>query len=85
MRLPSSARVLQRMAAMVAVANKGGIMEPLTKIELGSCTWLGLIAIACAVAGELLTLADNPEGKRFSFVERENTRRAADGQQARYR
>jgi hypothetical protein len=65
------------MAAMVAVANKGGLMEPLTKIELSSCTWLGLLAIACAVAGELLTLADNPEGKRTSFVERELARRAA--------
>lgn len=65
------------MAALVAVANKGGLMEPLTKIELGSCTWLGLIAIACAVAGELLTLADNPEGKRDSFVEREMARRGA--------
>ena len=56
-------------------------MEPLTKIELGSCTWLGIIAIACAVAGELLTLANNPEGKRTSFVERENARRAANQQQ----
>jgi len=52
-------------------------MEPLTKLELGSATWLGLLAIACAVAGELLTLADNPQGKRTSFVERENARRAA--------
>ena len=60
-------------------------MEPLTKIELGNCTWLGLIAIACAVAGELLTLADNPEGKRTSFVERENARRAANGQQSQSR
>jgi len=60
-------------------------MEPLTKIELGSCTWIGLIAIGCAVAGELLTLADNPEGKRTSFAERENERRAANGQQNRSR
>ena len=58
-------------------------MEPLTKIELGNCTWLGLVALACAVAGELLTLADNPEGKRTSFVERENARRAANAQQSR--
>jgi hypothetical protein len=50
-------------------------MEPLTKIDLGSCKWLGLLAIACAVAGELLTLADNPEGKRTTFVERELARR----------
>lgn len=57
-------------------------MEPLTKIELGRCTWLGLLAIACAVAGELLTLANNPEGKRTSFVERELARRAASRQQS---
>jgi hypothetical protein len=55
-------------------------MEPLTKIELGSCTWLGLLAIACTVAGELLTLADNPQGQRTSFVERELTRHAANRQ-----
>jgi hypothetical protein len=60
-------------------------MEPLTKIEIGSCTWIGLITIACAVAGELLTLADNPEGKRTSFVERENARFAANGQRGRSR
>lgn len=60
-------------------------MEPLTKIELGSCTWLGLIAIACAIAGELLTLADNPEGQRTSFVEREKLRRADRQPQARAR
>jgi hypothetical protein len=60
-------------------------MEPLTKIELGSATWLGLLAIACAVAGELLTLADNPEGKRTSFVEREMARRNTDSPQGRSR
>ncbi len=52
-------------------------MEPLTKIELGSCTWLGLLALAFAVAGELLTLADNPQGQKTTFVERELARRAA--------
>jgi hypothetical protein len=60
-------------------------MEPLTKIELGSATWLGLLAIACAVAGELLTLADNPEGKRTSFAERELARRAGNPPQSRSR
>ena len=60
-------------------------MEPLTKIELGSATWLGLLAIACAVAGELLTLADNPEGKRTSFTERELARRAGNLPQGRSR
>jgi hypothetical protein len=60
-------------------------MEPLTKIALSECTWLGLLAIACAVAGELLTLADNPQGERTSFVERELARRAPNRQQARSR
>lgn len=60
-------------------------MEPLTKIELSSATWLGLLAIACAVAGELLTLADNPEGKRTSFAERELVRRAGNPPQGRSR
>jgi hypothetical protein len=64
------------MAAMVAVANKGGLMEPLTKITLGGSEWLGVLAIACTVAGELLSLADSPTGQRTSFVHRENIRRA---------
>ncbi len=58
-------------------------MEPLTKIELGGATWLGLLAIACALAGEMLTLAENPQGKRSSFVERELQRRASNRQRAR--
>jgi hypothetical protein len=53
-------------------------MEPLTKIELGNATWLGILAIACTVAAELLTRADNPHGKRTSFAERETQRRAAE-------
>lgn len=60
-------------------------MEPLTKIQLNSATWLGLLAIACAVAGELLTLADNPEGKRTSFVDRELARRTGGEPQSRPR
>jgi len=60
-------------------------MEPLTKIELNNATWLGLLAIACAVAGELLALADNPQSQRTSFVERETERRAANAQPDRSR
>jgi hypothetical protein len=52
-------------------------MEPLTKIELGSKKWLGVLAVACTVAGELLSLAGNPEGQRASFVARETIRRTA--------
>lgn len=52
-------------------------MEPLTKIEIRSKKWLGVIAVACTVAGELLTLADNPEGQRASFIARETIRRSA--------
>jgi len=60
-------------------------MEPLTKIELGGKKWLGVIAVACTVAGELLSLADNPEGQRASFVARETIRRAARQRQTRSR
>lgn len=51
-------------------------MEPLTKIEIGNSHWLGVLAIACTVASELLHLANNPEGQRVSFVDREMLRRA---------
>ena len=80
MRLPPAVRVLPRMAAMVAVANEGGLMEPLTKIELGTCKWLGALAIACTVAAELLSLATN--GQR-TFTTRETLRRSM--RQARIR
>ncbi len=58
-------------------------MEPLTKIDLGTCKWLGVIAIACTVAGELLSLANSPDGQRMTFAERELARRFTNRNQAR--
>ncbi len=51
-------------------------MEPLTKIEIGSRQSFGVLSAACTVASELLHLANNPEGQRVSFVDREMLRRA---------
>ena len=71
MRLPPAARVPPRRAAMVAVTNEGGLMEPLTKIELDTCKWLGALAIACTVAAELLSLADEAKPSAETFAGRE--------------
>jgi hypothetical protein len=49
--------VFPRMAAMVAVGNEGGLMEPQTTIELRTCKWLGIIALACSAAAELVSIA----------------------------
>ena len=65
-----------RMAAMVAAETNGGLMEPLTKIDAGSVKWLGILAIACTVLAELLTLADSPDGQRATFAQREAMRRS---------
>jgi len=63
------------MAAMVAVKNEGGLMEPLTTIELGSCKWLGIIALACSAVAELLSLA-NDNSRALSWTTRETARGA---------
>ena len=55
-------------------------MEPLTKIELGTCKWLGVLAITCTVAAELLSLATDGRG---AFTARETLRRSL--RQARIR
>jgi len=52
-------------------------MEPLTKIELRTCKWLGVLAFACAVTAELLDLAQSPSGQRTSFAHRETLRRVS--------
>ena len=65
-----------RMAAMVAVGNKGGFMEPLTTIELGTCTWLELATLFCAIEAELWTHPHNADEHSTSFVNREKVRRA---------
>ena len=51
-------------------------MEPLTKIELRTCKWLGVLAFACAVTAELLDLARGPNGQGATFAARERLRRA---------
>jgi hypothetical protein len=50
-------------------------MEPLTTIELGTCKWLGIIALACSAVAELLSLA-NDTGSAKSWTTRESARRA---------
>ncbi|MBV8979135.1 MAG: hypothetical protein JOZ13_17325 [Alphaproteobacteria bacterium] len=60
-------------------------MEPLTTIELGSCKWLGILAIACTVAGELIALADDTDAHRLSFTKRETQRGNANTRRGRSR
>jgi hypothetical protein len=64
------------MAAMVAVGNEGGFMEPLTTIELGTCTWLELATLFCAIEAELWTHPHEADEHNKSFVNREKVRRA---------
>ena len=52
-------------------------MEPLTTIELASCEWLGILALACVLAAEFWNAGDAPKADRATFAGRELTRRAA--------
>ena len=52
-------------------------MEPLTTIELGSCGWLGLLALACFAAAELWSLEEGAHERPATFAERERVRRGA--------
>jgi hypothetical protein len=70
------------MAATVAVEPEGGFMEPLTTIELRTCKWLGIVALACSAAAELLSLAQG-NGRILSWTTREDTRRATSRRNAR--
>jgi hypothetical protein len=63
------------MAAAVAVETEGGLMEPLTTIELRTAKWLGIIALACSAAAELMRLA-NEDHRAISRTTRANTSRA---------
>ncbi len=54
-------------------------MEPLTTIELGTCKWLGIIALACSAVAELLSLA-NGNSRTLSWTAREMARRASSRQ-----
>jgi hypothetical protein len=50
-------------------------MEPLTTIDLGTCKWLGIVALAFSAAAELLSLA-NGSSRSSSWVTRDSARRA---------
>jgi len=72
------------MAATVAVEIEGGFMEPLTTIELRTCKWLGIVALACSTAAELMRLAHS-DGPVLWWTHRETARRANSRGQARRR
>ena len=59
-------------------------MEPLTTIELRTCKWLGVIALACSAVAELLRLAHDT-GSAKSPATRETARRAMSRGSARTR
>ena len=59
-------------------------MKPLTTIELRTCKWLGIIALACSAAAELLSLAQESD-RALSWINRENARRAVSRGAARNR
>ena len=59
-------------------------MEPLTTIELGTCKWFGIIALACSAVAELLSLA-NGNSRTLSWTTRENARRTISRGSARSR
>ena len=50
-------------------------MEPLTTIELGTCKWIGIIALTCSAAAEILHLA-NGNSRTLPWANRETARRA---------
>ena len=60
-------------------------MEPLTRIDLGSCKWLGVLAVACAMAGELIALANRPHNGPAAFPGRVSLRGATRQPQIRGR
>ena len=54
-------------------------MKPLTTIELGTCKWLGIVALAFGAVAELLSLA-NGNSRALSWGTRESARRATSRQ-----
>jgi len=61
---------------MVAVATKEDFMEPLTTIELATCTIPELVALYCTIQTELWAGRDSGEQRDRSFVNQERIRRA---------
>ena len=72
----SKALNLLRKAAMVAAETKEDFMEPLTTIELATCTIPELVTLYCAIEAELWTGRKSDEQRDKSFVNQERIRRA---------
>jgi len=58
-------------------------MEPLNTITLGSCKWLGVLALAGMIAAELLSPAHEAHMNAETFAGREMLRRARNQSRAR--
>ena len=50
-------------------------MEPLTTIELGTCTWLELASLFCTIEAELWTHPRDANEHSTGFANREKVRR----------
>ena len=61
---------------MVAAATKEDFMEPLTTIELATCTIPELVTLYCAIEAELWAGRKSGEERQTSFVNQERIRRA---------
>ena len=53
-------------------------MEPLTTIELGTCKWLGIIALAASAVAELLSLTNGNSRALHSAICESARKRARD-------
>lgn len=61
---------------MVAAETKEDIMEPLTTIELATCTVAELVTLYCTIEAELWARRISGEQRDKSFVNQERIRRA---------
>jgi hypothetical protein len=50
-------------------------MEPLTTIQLGSCKWLGVLALVVTIAAQTLHMANEARLDPCGFASREFARR----------
>jgi hypothetical protein len=56
------------MAAMVAVANEGGLMRPLSTNELKRYDWMQLVTLLRAIEGELSGLPEGSADRRNALI-----------------
>jgi hypothetical protein len=70
---------------MVAAETKEDYMEPLTTIELETCTIVELVALYCAIEAELWAGRKSDEQRDKSFVNQERIRRALAQRHSRFR